>query len=83
MPTKRMNLREGQCPFLKSMTKQEIFCESPLMGYREEECFSKLFFWNNEQRNRHYREYCCRMWKMCEMAVAILKKYDEDTTNDL
>lgn len=77
----KLNDRWAECPFLRYVTKNELFCESPLAGYGDEDCYSKLYFKDDENRRRHYREYCCRNWKMCEVARAVMDKYDEDPDN--
>ena len=74
--------RDAKCPYIQYVSREEIYCESPLLGMDDADCGCRLHFNKREQLSAHYLNYCCKNWRRCEIAQAINRKYEDDDDQD-
>jgi len=66
--------REAQCPYFQFHTRMYIVCEGVIPDTKGE-----ILFGSQEQKELHYRVFCCGRWTYCERARAIYhSKYQEE-----
>ena len=62
----RLNDRDAKCPFFCAHTRQAVICEDLIPGSR-----AKHNFASTQEKDRHYKGWCCARYKYCEQYIAL------------